>query len=91
MLETIANVIKERRLGFTEYHRFCTGTMVQISSFSPGNNPQRSLCPCLLNEETGAQKEDMTLPKVTQSVAEAHLTPSPSSFNYILQQPCNHK
>lgn len=91
MLETIANIIKERRLGFTEYHRFCTGKMVQISSFSPGNNPQRSFCPCFPNKETGAQKDDMTLPKVTQSRAEAHVTPSSSSFNSILRQPCNHR
>lgn len=78
MLETIANIIKERRLGFAEYHRFCTGTMVQISPFSPGNNPQRSFVPVFQIRRLGL-KDDMTLPKVTQSRAEAHVTSSSSS------------
>ena len=50
------------------------GTMVHISSFSLGKNPQRSLRSCFPNEETEAQKDNTTLPKVTQSVEEAHLT-----------------
>lgn len=46
--------------------------MVHISSFSLGKIPQSSLRPCFPNEETEAQKDNMTLPKVTQSVEEAH-------------------
>lgn len=57
MLETIANIIKEkRRLGFAEYHRFCTGTMVQISSFSPGNNPQGLFVPVFQIRRLGLKK-----------------------------------
>lgn len=67
------------------------GLIVDISSFSPCDNPQRSFCSHFPNEESEAQKDDVTLPKVTESVEEAPLTPKSILFNYILLQPCNNK